>query len=90
MKTIYYRGAAGSYGTASTSRTAGPRLPVGATEVTRDEYEAGVAALDKARYRYREELTEAVDQQTRSDFEALLKVGLPEAMALRLSGRVSL
>lgn len=89
MKAIYYRRAAGSYGMASTSRAGGPRLPKGAAEVTQAEYDAGVAALEKARREGREERAARVEKQTRADFEALVSLGLPKGMALRLSGRVS-
>jgi hypothetical protein len=86
--TLYYRTADGVL----TSRVVTgetveePALPEGATELTAEQYETALAAVNEARQEHAEELVATDQANAHADYEALLASGIPEATARRLTG----
>lgn len=60
--------------------------PAGATEISRDEYDAGVAGLEAANAQLAADVMAAEQALAREDYEALIAAGIPEATARRMSG----
>lgn len=63
-----------------------PPPPEDAHEITREAYEAGVAAIDAANDAAVKEIVAREQEEARVAYEALLLVAVPEPVARRLSG----
>lgn len=85
-QTHYYRYESGRYSMRTTTGEGPVTSPDGATEITQQEYEAGVAALEAASQESRDEAAAAAQVLACEDYAALIAAGLPEASARRMSG----
>lgn len=88
--TVYYRYDNGAY-SATTYEGMEPSdvvPPEGATEITQQEYEDGVAEVEAANAAAAAELEAADRQRACDDYAALIAAGVPEATARRMSGCV--
>ncbi|MEV0016699.1 hypothetical protein [Streptomyces tendae] len=86
--TLYYRTAGGALASqaASGDTAAAPELPEGATELTREEYDTELGAVQAARQEHAEDLVAADEAAQSADYEALRASGIPDATARRLTG----
>lgn len=88
-KTIYYKYADGSVAERTVTVVSEDQVvpvPDGATEITKDEYDAALAQIEQDNAAA-EAAAEAADmERRRQDYEALLAAGVPDATAQRLSG----
>lgn len=87
--TIYYRMANGAVSERVVEGVEGPIAPPpGATEITAEEYQQGLAEWEAAREARRAEVQAAEAAEAKQAYEDLIAAGIPEATARRLSGYV--
>ncbi|MGW0592749.1 hypothetical protein [Streptosporangium sp. NPDC002607] len=84
----HFRAPNGSVGEIRESAQQVTPLPGGAVEITAEEYEQNLAALQADKAEYVAELEAAEAGRAKNDFDALTAPGLPEASARRLSGYI--
>ncbi|MFF5968276.1 hypothetical protein ACFY64_32040 [Streptomyces collinus] len=86
--TLYYRTADGvlTARVVSGDTAEAPALPEGATQLTAQEYETALAAVNTARQEHADELVAADEANQQADYEALRAQGIPDATARRLTG----
>ncbi|PWI06541.1 hypothetical protein DIZ27_32905 [Streptomyces sp. NWU339] len=63
-----------------------PAPPAGGTFITEDEYNAEMVLLQQAIEEHAEQIRQQEQQQAKTDYEALIAAGLPDAVAQRLAG----
>ena len=88
-RTIYYRFADGSVAEKVVTVPAEDTVvtpPEGATEITKEQYDTELAAIEAANAAALAETQAADRARQREDYEALLAAGIPEATARRMSG----
>ncbi|MGW5925221.1 hypothetical protein ACWF2L_03105 [Streptomyces anulatus] len=85
--TRYYRFPDGSFTATEFSGFEEGEAPVpdGAVEITAQEYESGVAALEAAREQWAADQRAAETAAACEDYDALIAAGIPEATARRMS-----
>jgi len=87
MTTVYVQYPNGSVARLETTTDpAEVTLPEGAEQITGEQYDQALAAIQQTNARRRAELDEQLNQEARGDYEALLALNVPESTARRLSG----
>lgn len=85
--TLYYRFPDGSVAMRTITGGDGTALPpLGATEITEEEYRAAYADLVERHRQQREEQEREEQERSQADYFALRAVGVPEETARRLTG----
>lgn len=82
----YYRTGRGVLGEVTESHAEVTKLPAGAAEITREEYEQQAAQLAGDREQRHAAIRQAEAERAQGDVAALVAAGVPETTARRLAG----